>query len=132
MAHSGESIWRDGIAFEELGRIYLETVTSKVVGKELDDLLMGLGGGGSGGTTYTVIREFWGFDAKDVCQVDDGLVFRMIDLRSSDVCLDAIDLFERPLSSKCWVLKSKSSKIRIGEFTLRCALIANACEGLRY
>jgi hypothetical protein len=43
MAHSGESIWRDGIAFEELGRIYLETVTSKVVGKELDDLLMGLG-----------------------------------------------------------------------------------------
>lgn len=46
MAHSGESIWRDGIAFEELGRIYLETVTSKVVGKELDDLLMGLGGGG--------------------------------------------------------------------------------------
>ena len=48
MAHSGESIWRDGIAFEELGRIYLETVTSKVVGKELDDLLMGLGGGGGG------------------------------------------------------------------------------------
>jgi hypothetical protein len=44
MAHTDDSIWRDrdGIAFEELGYIYLETVTSKVVGKELGDLLMSL------------------------------------------------------------------------------------------
>ena len=33
---SSESIWRDGITLEEFWRIYLEAVTSKVVGKELD------------------------------------------------------------------------------------------------
>lgn len=49
-------------------------------------------------TTRKVIREL---DAVDVCQVDDGLVFRVIDLGSSDICLDAIDLFICPLSSRC-------------------------------
>lgn len=48
-----------------------------------------------GGTTYTVIRKI---EAKDVGQVEDDLVFRVINLRSSDVCLDAIDLFKRPFS----------------------------------
>jgi hypothetical protein len=38
MAYSGESIWCDGITFEELWCIYLEAVTSKVVGKELDGI----------------------------------------------------------------------------------------------
>jgi hypothetical protein len=44
MTHGGESILRDGIAFEELWCIYLEAITSKVVGKELEDLLISLVG----------------------------------------------------------------------------------------
>jgi hypothetical protein len=76
---SAESIWRDGVILEEIWRIYLEAITSKVVGKE------------------TVIREL---EAKDVWQVDDGLVFRVIDLGSSDIRLDAIDYFIRPLSGR--------------------------------
>ena len=35
MTHRAENIWRDAITFEELGRIYLEAVASKVVDKEL-------------------------------------------------------------------------------------------------
>ena len=35
MTHSAESIWRDGVTLEEIRKIYLEPVTSKVVGKEL-------------------------------------------------------------------------------------------------
>jgi hypothetical protein len=35
MTHSAESIWRDGISFEEIRRNYFEAVTSKVVDKEL-------------------------------------------------------------------------------------------------
>jgi len=35
MTYSGESIWCDGITFEQLWCIYLEAVMSKVVGKEL-------------------------------------------------------------------------------------------------
>jgi hypothetical protein len=34
-----------------------------------------------GGTTRKVIQEL---DAVDVCQVDDGLIFRVIDLGSSE------------------------------------------------
>lgn len=68
--------------------------------------------------------------AEDVGQVDDGLVLRVIDLGSGDKCLDAVDLFVRPLSSGgVGVLKSK---IRIWEVTLCCALVANACERLRH
>ena len=52
--------------------------------------------------TCKVIREL---EAEHVRQVDDGLVFRVIDFGSSDICLDAINLFERPLSSKCWVFE---------------------------
>ena len=48
-----------------------------------------------GGTKYTVILQF---EAQDVCQVEDDLVFRIIDFRCSDVCLDAVDLFVCPLS----------------------------------
>ncbi len=36
-AHSTESIWRDRITLEELWRIYLEAVTSKVVDEELNE-----------------------------------------------------------------------------------------------
>ena len=54
---------------------------------------------------YTVIREF---EAKDVRQVEDNLVFRIINLGSSDVCLDAIDLFKRPLSGM-------SVSVRVGQ-----------------
>ena len=82
------------------------------------------------GTTCKVIREL---EAQDIGQVEDGLVIRVIDLGSSDICLDAIDLFIRPLSTRgVSVLKCKTDTIRIWEFTLCCALIANACEGLRY
>ena len=38
ITYSGESIRCDGIAFEELWYIYLEAVTSKVVGKELNGI----------------------------------------------------------------------------------------------
>ena len=38
ITHSAESIWRDGIAFEEIWCIYLKAVTSKVVGEELDGI----------------------------------------------------------------------------------------------
>jgi len=57
--------------------------------------LVGRGRGGK--ATYKVIREL---EAEDVSQVDDGLVFRVIVLGSSDICLDAIDHFVRPLSSR--------------------------------
>jgi hypothetical protein len=36
ITHGVESIWRDGIAFEEIWCIYLKAVTSKIAGKELD------------------------------------------------------------------------------------------------
>jgi hypothetical protein len=38
--------------------------------------------------------------AKDVCQVEDGLVFGVISFRSGDVCLDTVDLLVRPLVMK--------------------------------
>ena len=38
ITHSAESIWRDGIAFEEIWCIYLKAVTSKIVGEELDEI----------------------------------------------------------------------------------------------
>jgi hypothetical protein len=38
MTHSGESIFPDGISFEELWRVYLEAVTGKVIGKELHEM----------------------------------------------------------------------------------------------
>jgi hypothetical protein len=53
--------------------------------------------GGGDAPTYSVIREI---QTKNVCQVEDGLVFRVIYLGGSDVCLDAIDLFKRPLSKR--------------------------------
>jgi hypothetical protein len=53
--------------------------------------------------TCAVIREV---DSEDVCQVDDGLVFRVIDLGSSDICLNAVDLFVRPLmQQRYWCLE---------------------------
>jgi hypothetical protein len=76
---SAQSICRDGVILEEIWRIYLEAITGKVVDKE------------------TVIRQL---ETKDVWQVDDGLVFRVIDLGSSDIRLDAIDYFIRPLSGR--------------------------------
>ena len=36
ITHSAESIWHDGIAFEEVWCIYLIAVTSKIAGKELN------------------------------------------------------------------------------------------------
>ena len=47
--------------------------------------------------TYEVIRKL---EAEDVCQVYHGLVFREIDFGSSDIYLDTIDLFIRPLSHR--------------------------------
>ena len=38
VTHSAERVWRDGITFEKLWCIYLEAVTSEVVGKELDGI----------------------------------------------------------------------------------------------
>lgn len=82
-------------------------------------------------TTYTIIREL---ETKDVWQVDDGLVFRVIDLGSTDICLDAVDHFILPLRGRgVGVLKSKTDKIqRYEKFTLVCALVANACEWVGY
>ena len=86
---------------------------------------------GGGRTTYTVILEL---DAKDVWQVDDGLVFRVIGLGSTDICPDAIDHFIRPLSSRgVSLLLSKTDKLwKCEEFTLVCPLVVNACESVRY
>jgi hypothetical protein len=36
MTHRVKSVFRDGIAFEEIWGIYLEAVKSKIVGKELN------------------------------------------------------------------------------------------------
>ena len=84
-------------------------------------------GGGEGGITYEVIREL---EAEDVCQVYHSLVFRVIDFGSSDICLDTIDLFIRPLNGRgVGVLKSET---RMYKFTLSCALIANACKTIHY
>ena len=109
MTHS-ESIRRGGITFEEVRCNYFEAVTRKIVDKEL----IGLSARsmvclvGEERITCKVIREL---EAKDVRQVDDGLVFRVIDFGSSDICLDAIDLFVRPLSCRgIGVLKSKTNK----------------------
>jgi len=85
---SAESIRRDGVTLEEIWRIYLEPVTSKVVDKE---------------------TAIWELEAKDVWKVDDGLVFRVINLRSTDICLDAVDHFILPLV---------------------CALVANAADAV--
>ena len=35
MTHRAENLWWDAITLEELGRVYLEAVASKVVDKEL-------------------------------------------------------------------------------------------------
>jgi hypothetical protein len=103
MKYSGESIWCDWITFEELWSIYLEAVTSKVIGKELGGWLDRTA---RGGITYEVVREL---ETEDVCQVYYSLVFRVIDFGSSDICLDAIDHFIRPLSRrKIGVLKSRT------------------------
>jgi hypothetical protein len=83
--------------------------------------------GRGGGTTYTVIREF---EAQYVCQVEDDLVFRIIDFGCNDVCLDAIDFFKCPLSRRGVSVKINKAQMR--EFTISCALIANACKGMRY
>jgi hypothetical protein len=48
--------------------------------------------------TCTVIYQL---GAKDICYEEDGLIFRIIGFGSGDVCLDTVDLFIRPLSSKC-------------------------------
>ena len=93
ITYSGESIWCDGITLEEFWYIYLEAVTSKTVGKELDGI--GWFEWGEREITYKVIRKA---EAEDVCQVYHGLVFRVIDLGSSDICLNTINLFIRPLS----------------------------------
>ena len=44
MTHRVESIFRDGIAFEELWDIHLEPIASKVVGEELSVLISKLNG----------------------------------------------------------------------------------------
>jgi hypothetical protein len=44
MTHSVESIFRDGIAFEELWDIDFESIASKVVGEELSALISQLNG----------------------------------------------------------------------------------------
>ena len=35
MTHRAENLWRDAITLEELGRVYLEAIASKVVDEEL-------------------------------------------------------------------------------------------------
>ena len=39
-------------------------------------------------------------DVVHVCQVDNGLVFRIIDLGSADISLDAVNFFIRPLKER--------------------------------
>ena len=48
---------------------------------------------GGGRITYTVILKL---EAKGIWQVDDGLIFRVIGLGSTDICSDPIDHFIRP------------------------------------
>lgn len=42
---------------------------------------------------YAIIQKLV---AKDVCQVEDGLVLGVISFRSGDVCLDTVDILVRP------------------------------------
>jgi len=70
-----KSIWGDRIAFEKVWRIYLEAVTSKVVGEA------------------NVIHKV---KSKDVWHEEDGLVLRVIGLGSDDVGLDVVNLLICP------------------------------------
>jgi hypothetical protein len=58
--------------------------------------------------TCAVINELV---AKDICYEEDGLIFRIIGFGSGNVCLDAVDLFIRPLGSRS-IGVSKCEKIR--------------------
>ena len=130
MTHRVKSIFGDGIAFEELRGIDLKAVTSKVVGKELSELRQ-CDDRARGGTmrTCTVINKV---DAEDISYEEDGLIFRVIGLRSGNVCLDAVDLFIRPLGSRAagdvGVSKCEIDKIRIDGSTFGRALMTSACE----
>ena len=46
----------------------------------------------------TTCKVIWEPDVVHVCQVDNGLIFRIIDLGSANICLDAVNFFIRPLS----------------------------------
>jgi hypothetical protein len=93
MAYRVESIFGDGITFEELWDIDLESIASKVVGEELSALISRQNGLRMKWIACTIIQKLV---AEDVCQVDDDLVLGVIGFRSGDVCLDTVDLLIRP------------------------------------
>ena len=111
--HGSESSWGDGIAFEELWHVYLETITSKAVGEEpsvayrQDKQVWG-----KGGTTCKVIRKL---EAEDICQVERRLVLRIFCFgRAMYVCLDAIHPLIFPLGrGGVGVSKHKKDKMKI-------------------
>ena len=47
----------------------------------------------------TTCKVIWEPDVVHVCQVDNGLIFRIIDLGSANICLDPVNFFIRPLRS---------------------------------
>ena len=91
-----ESILVHRLAVEEVRRVDLEAVASKVVNKELtgigqkneldEDPRMGL--------AHAVIIEF---DTKDIREVENGLVLRVIGRGCGYVGLDAVDFLIRAL-----------------------------------
>jgi hypothetical protein len=51
--------------------------------------------------TYTVILKL---KAEDICQIEDGLVLRVIGFWGGNVCLDTVDLLICSLSGKGFVV----------------------------
>jgi len=50
---------------------------------------------------------------EDICYVDNGFILRVVALGGSDVCLDAINFLERPLSrGNVSTSQAKGDKIR--------------------
>jgi hypothetical protein len=94
--HGVESTLVHRIALEEVGCVDLEAVASKVVGKKLTGIGQKneLGEDPRTGLAHAAIIEF---DTKDVREVDNGLVLRVIGLGCGYVGLDAIDFLIRSL-----------------------------------
>ena len=93
------------IALEEIWRVDLEAVASKVVDKKLT----GIGQENEieedpltrTGLAHPVIDEF---ETKYVREIDNGLVLRVIGLGCGYVGLDAFNFLIRSLYLRCWWL----------------------------
>lgn len=90
----------DWISLEEIWRIHLEAITSEVVNNKLirsDRRISELEEDAKTRLAHAVIIEF---EAEDIRQVKDDLVFRIVCLGCRDVGLYAVDFLIRPLINK--------------------------------